>query len=194
MNNNNSSRNGSSAMNGSGAARRARVRSLRPTRSSISAEIALTPDVIEVDPAPEVGPPVETLPDPGQAAAEPIVDEHETAAPPSPAPLGDDGLDEWCSIVFERGAHGGEFQAVAARGGRREVIASSRSFAMPLSYRISWWRRLPNHGRARRAHDALVKRVIDSGWRQMETRGRWHDNGFVRSAPARASEPPQSVI
>ena len=208
MNNNNSSCNGSSAVNGTGAARRARVRSLRPIRSSISGEIALTPDVIAVDPMSEVDRPVETLPDPGQAAPEPSVDEHETVAlEPSvdehetavlPAPAARHEHAEraqWCSIVFERGAHGGEFHAVEARnGGRRKVIASSRSFVVPLAYRISWWRRLPNRGRGRRAHAALVKQLIDSGWRQMETRGRWHDNGFVRSAPAGVSEPPQGVI
>jgi hypothetical protein len=95
---------------------------------------------------------------------------------------------QWCSIVFERGARRGEFQAVQARaGGQREVIASSRSFSVPLSYRISWWRRLPSHGRARRAHDALAKQLVGSGWQQMQTRGRWHDSAFVRSEPSRTS-------
>jgi hypothetical protein len=209
MNKVNSSRIESSAMNGSGPARRARIRSLRPTRSSVSAEIAFTPDVIELDPAPEASVPVglETLPNPAPAAPGPIVEEHQTAAPPAPSkpsarsktparsapppPKGDE-LTQWCSIVFERGAHGGEFHALQARaGGRREVIATSRSFALPLSYRISWCRRLPNHGRARHAHDALVKQLVGLGWREMPTRGRWHDSAFVRSAPARASEPPQ---
>jgi hypothetical protein len=244
MNNNHESRNGHSTVNGSGP-RRARVRSLRPTRSSFSAEIVFTPDVSEVDPASEASVPVglEPLPDPAPAASEPIVDEHQTgalappaaapnaatkglatppapaappppasmappppapAAPPppasmapplpgpAPAPPEDDGVTHWCSIVFERGAHGGQFQAVESRaGGRRDVIASSHSFAVPVSYRTSVRRQLPNHGRARRAHDALVKQLVGSGWRQMQTRGRWHDSAFARSAAARASEPPQ---
>lgn len=101
-----------------------------------------------------------------------------TAAPPK------DGSDrpEWCSIVFAPLPHGGEFQVVAVQeGGRRDVVARSQPFRMPVWCRILPGRRLPNLGAPRRAHDELVKRFVASGWQYMQTRGRWHDTALIRA-------------
>lgn len=89
---------------------------------------------------------------------------------------------EWCSIVFAPLPQGGEFQVVAVQeGGRREVVARSQPFRMPMWCRVLPLRRLPNLGAPRRAHDELVERFVASGWQYMPTRGRWHDTALIRA-------------
>jgi hypothetical protein len=100
-----------------------------------------------------------------------------------PAPANDGpNRPEWCSIVFAPLPHGGEFQVLAVQeGGRREVVARSQPFRIPVWCRIVPLRRLPNLGPPRRAHDELVTRFVAAGWQQMPTRGRWYDTALVRT-------------
>ncbi len=67
------------------------------------------------------------------------------------------------------------------------MVARSDPFRTPLSVRTLPLRRLPNLGAPRRAHDLLVKRLVATGWEQMQTRGRWHDTALLRTRPG--SEP-----
>lgn len=112
----------------------------------------------------------------------------------SPAPVGADSIaarpadgadrPEWCSVLLAPLPRGGEFQLLAVeKGGRRKVVARSEPFRTPLWCRILPLRRLPNLGAPRRAHDLLVKRLVASGWQQMQTRGRWYDTAVLRTRP-----------
>lgn len=91
---------------------------------------------------------------------------------------------------------GGEFHVLAVEvGGRRKVVARSQPFRTALWCRILSLRRLPHLGAPRRAHDLLVKRLVASGWRQMQTRGRWHDTALLRTRPGpQSGEQERAVI
>lgn len=181
---------------------------MKPQRAADRGRIVVTGDGQEAEATPRSEPPVaprSSVPVPARPKLRPPPARTElppTPAQPSPshegaapAPVGaksvgappTDGTDrpEWCSIVFARMPQGGEFQVLTVEeGGRRKFVARSDPFRMPLSCRILPLRRLPNVGAPRRAHDLLVKRLVASGWRQMRTRGRWHDTALLRTRPA----------
>jgi hypothetical protein len=101
---------------------------------------------------------------------------------------------EWCSIVLAMTQSTGEFQAIEVqRSGRRRVVARSRRFRVPLTYRTSWRHELPNRGKPRRTYDALVERLADAQWRQLDTRGRWHDTAFTRT-PVQSRQSPSGRV
>ena len=115
----------------------------------------------------------------------------ESGQPAVAAAARPDDRAEWCSIVFAMTQGTGEFQAIEVqRTGPRRVIERSRRFRVPLTYRTSWRREIPNRGKPRRMYNALVQRLADAGWRQLDTRGRWHDTAFARTpVPSRQSPP-----
>ena len=84
---------------------------------------------------------------------------------------------EWCAILLARAGRVGEFRVAALDSGHRRVVARSPSFRVSLSGQIR------KRGAARQAHDVLVKRLLGTGWRRIETRGRWYDGAFTRSRP-----------
>jgi hypothetical protein len=101
---------------------------------------------------------------------------------------------EWCSIVFVMTQSTGEFQAIEVqRTGRRRVVERSQRFRVPLTYRTSWRSEVPNRGKPRRTYDALVQRLAEAGWRQLDTRGRWHDTAFARTAVTTRQLPSERV-
>jgi hypothetical protein len=158
------SHNGAPVANGSRPPGRARVRCLDPVRSVIA-----TRPELAVDPKP----PEFTV------SGQPAVD---AAARP-------DDRAEWCSIVFAMTQGTGEFRAIEVLKTRpRRVIERSRPFRVPLTYRTSWRREIPNRGKPRRTYNELVQRLVDAGWRQLDTRGRWHDTAFAKTlVPSRQS-------
>lgn len=101
---------------------------------------------------------------------------------------------EWCSIVLTMTQSTGEFQAIEVqRSGVRRVVARSRRFRVPLTYRTSWRHELPNRGKPRRTYNALVQRLADAEWRQLDTRGRWHDTAFTRTPASSPQSPSERV-
>jgi hypothetical protein len=102
---------------------------------------------------------------------------------------------DWCAIVVVETEHWAEFQVVGVHGDSpRRVLARSPSFRLPLSRSLLPGRPIPGRGSPRRAHDTLVKRLVASGWRQVQTRGRWHDTAFVRSRPDPQRPPPDRLL
>jgi hypothetical protein len=185
-----------SAVNRSERPPRSRIRSLEPARSAVDAEIA-----------PEPKPPARQEPPPRKAKSMPASVRPRRApkpkakqvppprersakatkpAPPGPEPAAepfrplDTGDAHWCAIVLARGEREEQFQVVAIdRGGGRRVVEHS-PFRVPVWCRALQLRQIPYLAQARREHDALVARLSAAGWRQVPTRGRWHDAAFVR--------------
>ncbi len=118
----------------------------------------------------------------------------ESGQPAVAAAARPDDRAEWCSIVFAMTQGTGEFQAIEVqRTGPRRVIERSRRFRVPLTYRTSWRREIPNRGKPRRMYNALVQRLADAGWRQLDTRGRWHDTAFARN-PVSSRQSPSARV
>jgi hypothetical protein len=101
---------------------------------------------------------------------------------------------QWCSIMFAIRQEAGEFQVVEVqRAGLRRVIARSQPFRVPIFYRASLWHQIPNRGKPRRAHNALIEWLTAAGWRQIDTRGRWHDTAFARTDTSSPQVSPERV-
>jgi hypothetical protein len=81
-----------------------------------------------------------------------------------------------CEIGWWRGYVKSEFYAIALGPDRREYDAGrSRSFL---------WRKAapppPEHDRARAAHEALVQKLVDSGWEPLGKANPWFAQRFRR--------------
>jgi hypothetical protein len=99
----------------------------------------------------------------------------------SPAPqagaTGSQAL-EWCCIACVRSGRQAAFHVlVVEKGGSRRSVVRSPSFRLGRSGRIR------ARGESRAAYDALVSRLVASGWRRVDSSGAWHDSGFVRPQP-----------
>ena len=173
-------------------ARRTRIRAVQPARSSPSPEILLPDELVRRDGRRgEVVLPEVILP--GTARRERIPDANGRTDTNRSDRASDRG--EWCAIVAVEMAHRAEFQVVRVQQvGPRRVLARSPSFQLPLSQALPPGRQIPHRGWARRAHDTLVTRLLAAGWRQVQTRGRWHDTAFVRSRPDPQRPPPRRVL
>lgn len=148
-------------MNGPGTARRARVRSLQPTRT-LRAEATLDGS----EPARGAEANVER---------DPRLD-LDAGDPPESART------DWCAITVAQRRDECVFQVIKLEpGGRRHVLTTSPSFRQPWWARVLRLRGLPNLGEPRHTHATLVRWLMATGWRQTQTRGRWHDAAFVRS-------------
>jgi hypothetical protein len=80
--------------------------------------------------------------------------------------------------MLTRARRRGLFRVVVLEsGGHRRVVARSSSFRVP---RV---RAIPNRGKPRAEHERLVAELVGSGWRRVQTNGRWHDTAFTRPAP-----------
>jgi hypothetical protein len=91
------------------------------------------------------------------------------------------GRQEWCAIVFSgEGRQGGFRVVVLDNEGQRRVVARSSSFRASPSGRV------PHRGSAKEAHALIVRRLVAQGWRQVASRGRWHDTAFTRPDPSGA--------
>jgi hypothetical protein len=113
--------------------------------------------------------------------------------PPAPEPRPDPSTlttvratsrssEDWCTILFAKDGNLGRFHVVALEPeGRRRVLTSSPPFRVPAWSRAVALRQLPSFGTPRHAHDTLVKRLEGTGWRRLETQGRWYDTAFVRT-------------
>jgi len=144
---------------GPGTARRARVRSLQPTRTLRAEETLATREL-----ARDAEPHVERDPRLDLDAGDP----RESARM------------DWCTIVAQRRDEF-VFQVIELEpGGRRRVVTTSPSFRQPWWARALRLRGLPNLGEPRHTHATLVRWLMATGWRQTQTRGRWHDTAFVR--------------
>ena len=177
---------------------RARLRSVGPARSSPSSEILVRPELVRSERArrgvvpPEAVPPEVVPPQRPRRKRVPDVNARTAAARRSDR-ASDRG--DWCAIVVVETEHRAEFQVVGVhRDGPRRVLARSPSFRLPLSRALLPGRRIPGRGSPRRAHDMLVDRLVASGWRQVQTRGRWHDTAFVQSRPDPQRPPPPRVL
>ena len=88
---------------------------------------------------------------------------------------------DWCAITVAQRMHECVFQVIKLEpGGHRRVLTTSPSFRQPRWARALPLRGLPNLGEPRHIHATLVSWLVATGWRQTETRGRWHDTAFVR--------------
>lgn len=88
---------------------------------------------------------------------------------------------DWCTITVAQRRAECVFQVIKLEsGGRRSVVTTSPSFRQPWWARALRLRGLPNLGEPRHTHATLVSWLVATGWRQTETRGRWHDSAFVR--------------
>jgi hypothetical protein len=154
------SRNGPRTVNGPGTARRARVRSLQPTRTLRAEE---TLDTRERARDAEANAPRDARLD------------LEAGDPPESARM------DWCAISVAQRRDEYVFQVIKlGPGGRRHVLTTSPSFRQPWWARVLRLRGLPNLGEPRHTHATLVRWLMATGWRQRQTRGRWHDAAFVR--------------
>ena len=83
-----------------------------------------------------------------------------------------------CEIGWWRGYLKSEFYAIAVGPDRREYEAGrSRQFV--------WRKEAPpplEHDRARAAHEALVQKLVESGWEQVGEASPWYAQRFRRHA------------
>ena len=111
--------------------------------------------------------------------------------PPSvvaPRPGGRGALWETCEIGWWRGYVKAEFYALAVHPVLGEYeVARSRSF---------WSRRSEppstKKGGAAKAHDALVARLLDEGWKSGKSGGPWYARTFRRRVKGLLAFPPEN--